>query len=555
MDPNSNVEMMRPTHDTVNPMITDSTVDPASASADTIPQEIRVKSFSTAVNPAIGIGTKGSMERYEVRNKRERAFMGGLLLILLVGVIMLLLAINIDGFCIGNCKNNSEHSGANLMDATSGYSKQPSAMPTKMPSMAPTAMPSSGLIDLSSILKDVRAPYLNRVPAMSMMVVSSDEILAMGHTGTTVACTATLNTTTNEYDQASGCGEDVLSSSVWSIGSVTKSMTTMLIAECVESASCPLNWTTTLGTVFDSAKQTAYANVTINSLTAMRGGFPAMPVSPDNTGFWYYATTGKSLVAQRQAMAEATFRNNTPAAPLESDGVYGYLYSNLGFVVAGHILEKLTNYTTPWEAMITDFWSELNMTSAVIGLPHGAHDASGTYSFRCGSTFCGFSPEKYDYLQCSLSMNPLEFCITNEFRLSPDNPPVMSPAGESSMNLTTLARYLQWVMKAERGQDVPVVSKETIQYMLRNSSGYPMGGGYTYTHGFVVDYTPCEKVFGESCVYYLGSEGSIWTMQYFMAPKANRIFIIGTNGNETIGAMAADSALQKVAEDYPELLG
>lgn len=411
---------------------------------------------------------------------------------------------------------------------------------------------------MSSLLEGVRAPYVNTVPAMTMMVVSSDEILASGQTGTTVACDPTLNSTTNEYDQAVGCGEDVLPSSVWAIGSITKSMTTMLIGECVETASCPLSWTTKLGEILDSAKGSAYENVTIDILTAMRGGFPVKPVSPDNTGFWYYATTGEGLVAQRRAMAEATFQNNTPAMPLESNvngTVYGYLYSNLGFVVAGHILEKIGNYTTPWEAMISDFWDELNMTSAIIGLPHGLHDASGTVKYQCGSAYCGFSPPKYDYLECALSMNPLKYCLKNDYNVRPDNPPVMSPAGESSMNLTALSHYLQWIMKAQQGYDLPgPVFFETVQYMLSNSTGYPMGGGWTYTHGFVVDYTPCEEVFGETCIYYLGSEGAIWTMQYWMAPKSDRIFIIGTNGDETIGADAALKALQKVAQEHPELL-
>ena len=196
----------------------------------------------------------------------------------------------------------------------------------------------------------------------------------------------------------------------------------------------------------------------------------------------------------------------------------------------------------------------MNMTSAVVGLPHGNVDPWGTYTYRCGTSFCGISPKKYDYWSCASSQVPLDYCIDTS-GLSSDNPPNMSPAGEVSMSLASITKYLQWVTKAQQGYDVPVVSKETIQYMLSNATGYPMPGGYTYTHGFIVDYSPCVQIFGENCIYYLGSEGAIWTQQFYIAPTLDRIFVVSTNGALNVGDLAANDALEAVVQTYPGLLG
>ena len=110
-------------------------------------------------------------------------------------------------------------------------------------------------------------------------------------------------------------------------------------------------------------------------------------------------------------------------------------------------------------------------------------------------------------------------------------------------------------MQGAQGKDTPILKKETIQYMLSNSTGvYVPAFGGVYSHGFIVDYAPCQPIFGEDCVYYLGSEGSLWVTQYYMAPKANRIFIISSNAMETIGSMAGEDAMKNIIALHPELL-
>ena len=137
-----------------------------------------------------------------------------------------------------------------------------------------------------------------------------------------------------------------------SFGSLTKSMTAVLVGLAVAEGRVPGQkpasedgWLTTLGEVFpEEAAGGSFANVTLEALAAHRGGFAAQPPTP--LSFWDFAVPGQGMVEQR-ANLTASALVSTPASPADAEYGYGFLYSNWGYVVLGHVAEVA--FSASWE--------------------------------------------------------------------------------------------------------------------------------------------------------------------------------------------------------------
>lgn len=194
---------------------------------------------------------------------------------------------------------------------------------------------------------------------------------------------------------------------LWHLGSDTKAMTSTLAGVAVEAGK--LRWDSTLGDVFPKAKglkESSLASATLTQLLTHWSGLPAKSlwkVTPFNA---------RALIKERADVLEA-------AADLKGLPEPGsvHLYSNLGYVLAGHMLEEV--YNQSWEELM----------KALIFKP-------------LGMTLSGFggtgTPGKVDQPWPHMA----DGTPTPQNGPSIDNPPAIGPAGTVHASLADWARFI-----------------------------------------------------------------------------------------------------------------
>jgi len=252
---------------------------------------------------------------------------------------------------------------------------------------------------LKALLNPLREKH--KLPALAAGIVTSEGLQRAAVTGVRKAGTQ-VDATVND---------------LWHLGSDTKAMTASLVAILVEERK--LKWDDSLATIMPELhglKTSPLGQVTIKHLLHHTSGLPA------NLNWGAIATKGGPIRKQRlDALREAAL------LPLTDKPGSKFLYSNLGYVIAGCVIEKLFN--KDWEAVIQDrLFTPLQMTSAGFGgigvlgmldqpLPHAAN---GTPMPQNG---------------------PLM-----------DNPPVMGPAGTVHAKLEDWAKFIADHLKGARGE-------------------------------------------------------------------------------------------------------
>ena len=183
---------------------------------------------------------------------------------------------------------------------------------------APAFCPVAGDEAVTQALKPIRQKF--NVPAMAAAVVTSDGIKLVGAVGV----------------RKRGTEIPVTLADLWHLGSDAKAMTSTLIARLVERGQ--LRWDSTLGEIFpDLAAQMApeFQKVTLLQLLSHRAGLPA---NLDPAAYSGSDVQPLRLRAVREYLAKKP----------ESKPGSTYAYSNLGYIIAGAIVEKMTG--KPWEA-------------------------------------------------------------------------------------------------------------------------------------------------------------------------------------------------------------
>jgi CubicO group peptidase (beta-lactamase class C family) len=142
----------------------------------------------------------------------------------------------------------------------------------------------------------------------------------------------------------------------WHLGSDTKVMTACLLATLIEAKK--LKWETTMAEVFPEqarAMSPELQKLSLLHLLSHRAGLPS------NLLWRPFAKPGKSLKAQRAAVIE-----QVATVKLNSEPGAKYEYSNLGYVVAGAIAEKISGKS--WGELMRKFIFEpLGMKSVGFG--------------------------------------------------------------------------------------------------------------------------------------------------------------------------------------------
>ena len=282
---------------------------------------------------------------------------------------------------------------------------------------------------------------------------------------------------------------------LWHIGSITKSFTSLLMARFVERGE--MSWTSTLGDLL-GPRAGKFAPVTMAQLLSHRAGLPAN-VLP---GMMASVAQGAPTVdVQRQRLIDAALATDPTAAPGAA-----FLYSNLGYIIAGGILEAKGKKT--WEDLVRDeVLSPLGLSSAGNGPPGSLNLITQPRGHRRAP---------------SGTLTPVEPGV------GADNAPYLGPAGRLHMTVSDLARWGQAHLRGERGQD-GIVKADTFKRLHLPESG-------AYAMGWVSQTTPDRRV-----IWHNGSN-TMWYAIVAFDPAADRGAVIVTNGS-----IAAAQAVDAVA--------
>lgn len=302
--------------------------------------------------------------------------------------------------------------------AAATVNAQEKSSPAKPKTSVTSFCPVVGDEVVTRLLKPVRQKF--DVPAMAAAIVTTNGIESIGAVGVRKRGTEIAVTLDDK----------------WHLGSDTKAMTSTLIARLVERGQ--LKWETSLADVFpDLAPKmdVGFQKVTLLHLLSHRSGLPA---NLNLVTFRGDDVRSLRLRALREQLA------TKPQSPPGSK----YDYSNLGYIIAGAVVERVTSNT--WEhAMSNELFAPLQMASAGfggLGTPGNIdqpwpHTADGKPVFVNGSAV--------------------------------DNPPVMGPAGRVHGTIQDWAKFIQDQLRGSLGE--PALLKPQIYQKLHAP---PFGGDY-----------------------------------------------------------------------------
>jgi CubicO group peptidase (beta-lactamase class C family) len=245
-------------------------------------------------------------------------------------------------------------------------------------------------------------PYLasHDLPALAAAVAKNGEIVAAGAVGTRRAGTAIPVTVNDRFH----------------IGSDTKAMTSLLAAMQVEEGR--LRWNSTPAEVFPEFAATmdpGFAKVTLEQLLSHAGGLPT-----DNEAIgevWKQGMLqGGNLDAMRRFVVEAWSK-----MPLASSPGTRFEYSNMGYVIAGAMIERAAGKT--WdELMVERIFSPLGLSTAGLGC-----------QASLGKVDAPLGHIMVDGKAQALLAGP-----------NCDNPSIIGPAGIAHLSILDFARWASW---------------------------------------------------------------------------------------------------------------
>jgi CubicO group peptidase (beta-lactamase class C family) len=366
--------------------------------------------------------------------------------------------------------------------------------------------------DTISLDKEL-APYLERykLPAVAAAVVKDGRIVAAGVAGTRRIGTAT----------------PVMLQDKFHIGSDTKAMTSLLAAILIEHPKTgdrvKLGWKTTVGEVYPELLDKMAAgvkDVTLEQLLSHTSGIPGDREEHIPLLNYSVADDRANLDGMRAGLVA---RLVTMA--LTAPSGQRFEYANMGYVLAGAMLEKLAGKT--WEELVAEhIFEPLRMASAGFGPQSsmGRVDAP-----------LGHAPDKNGQVRAYLA-GPWG-----------DNPAILGPAGTAHMSVLDFATWAAW--NAMEGRNGPqLVKPETIRKMHTKvidmppkpdaPVGTPSSGGYGLGWGTVaLPFTPDPFVFH-------GGSNNMNLAYILMQPQKQFGMVLMTN----ISGQPADNALKAMAE-------
>ena len=350
-------------------------------------------------------------------------------------------------------------------------------------------------------------PYLARfhLPAVAAAVVQGGRIVASGAVGTRRAGMDIPATIEDRFH----------------IGSDTKAMTALLAAIFIEQGN--LRWDSTVGGVFPELTATmdpGVKDITLEQLLSHTSGIPS-----DTEADWKLFR--QSFTQELMNLDELRYWviKQLVARPLQTKQGTRFAYSNMGYTLAGAMLERTGRKT--WEELIAGY----------------LFDAFGLKT-------AGFGP------QATLGRvdAPLGHATLSDGTLKPmlagpdgDNPVVLGPAGTVHLSVLDFAIWAGW--NAGEGRRNPaLVRPETVRKMHTSvidmpprpdaKPGTPSRGGYGLGWGTIT------MPFSSEPFVFHGGSNEMNLANVMLQPHKDFGMVIMTNRS---GA-EADHALMAMAE-------
>lgn len=285
--------------------------------------------------------------------------------------------------------------------------------------------------------------------------------------------------------------EPISKTSRWHLGSCTKAMTATLIGMLVDEGK--LRLTDTLDKVFVKDLHPNFNVVTIQDVLRHRGGLPRNFPSDLWQQMHDDAAAGVAPSVTRQRVVRSVLSRR-----MEKGGSNFFLYSNVGYVVLGVVLELVTG--KPWETLVRErIFEPLAMSSCGFG-PPAAHDPASPWGHI--TTSDAVTPDVHG-----------------------DNPPSLGPAGTVHC---TLHDWATFVLEHERGERErgTLLSRETMRLLHQPLPGTDYAGGWS-----VVE----RDWAGGTAFTHSGSNG-MFRAVVWVAPERHAVMLAATNlGNEASG--------------------
>ena len=283
----------------------------------------------------------------------------------------------------------------------------------------------------------------------------------------------------------------------WHLGSITKSFTALLIAILVEKNI--LKWDEPISKTFGNYIDVpdAYKNITLLHLLSHRAGLQA---NLDIDKLLEYKENKSPIMSQRKDYVTNVFAQS-PAGEMGKT----FLYSNSGFVIAGHIAEYKMGRS--WETLVKEFiFRPLNITSADFGAPRGrdVQDEPMGHYFD-------------DSVNKRVAVEPQDIIS--------DNPLVLGPAGTLNMNAQDMIKYLKARMGRnnilalqswEKLETPPFGGNYALGVIKRDDGGIWHNGSNTLWYAEFIYYPKTQKCGFVDCNY-----GNLPMVQ----PKINEILL------------------------------
>lgn len=330
---------------------------------------------------------------------------------------------------------------------------------------------------VTSLLKPIRQRF--GVPAMAAAIVTSDGIQFIGAVGV----------------RKRGTDVPVALNDLWHLGSDGKAMTSTLIARLVERGQ--LKWDSTLAEIFpELAPQMNpdFQKVTLLQLLSHHAGLP-----PN-------LELARYLGDDAAALRLRAVREETAKKPQSAPGST-YQYSNLGYIIAGAVVEKITSQ--PWElAISSEIFEPLQMTSARFG----------------GTGTPGQIDQPWPH---TADGEP-----TRENGSAMDNPPVMGPAGRIHCSIQDWAKFVQDQLRGDRGEAALL---KPVMYQKLNTP--PFDGDYAL--GWMV----VERGWGGGKVLNHGGDNTMNFANVWIAPQRDFAILVCVNQSGDTAFKATDAAV------------
>ena len=295
-----------------------------------------------------------------------------------------------------------------------------------------------------------------------------------------------------------GSGIRVTVDDRWHVGSITKPMTATLLAVLEEDGR--LSRADTLRALLPDIRMAGgWDDCTLHHLlthtAGARANFPSsvQSVWPD---------TAEELVAARRRFIADVLAED-PASPCGER----FVYSNVGYTIAGHIAETLA--AKPYEMLVRErVFAPLMLASAGFGPPQGSAPNEEPIGHR---------------VLLRWFRRPAD-----PFETRADNSPVMSPAGAVHMTIGDLARFGAAHLAGESAAAPRLLSGAVLKRLHT-----------PFLDGYASGWVRVERGWAGGPVLWHNGSNTLWYALLMLLPARNTVLAFATNDGAIRAAEAA----------------